>query len=84
MPVCGFNPKMIQGIVLFSQGLCESVVKRAREQNVDISIAIEREIKEMSVFLAALDEKYYTDIGGGKTVEQAVKDLVAWSEQHGM
>lgn len=58
MPFCGYNPKMVQGLAIFAQGLFEAVLERSEKEHMDIRAAFEREVSELSSFLGALEEKY--------------------------
>jgi hypothetical protein len=78
MPMCGFSPKMLQGLTMFAQGLYESAILRAKGKGVPIEIAMEEEINEMNVFLAALDE-HYDDLKTRMNVDEAMRELVRWT-----
>ena len=58
MPLCGFKPKMVQGIVIFSQGLLEATLERAKETGVSIEKAFKFEVGEIAAFLEALETKH--------------------------
>ena len=53
-----FNPKMLEGLTLFAQGLYKSVLERSKEKNISLTKAMENEIEEMNVFLEALNQNY--------------------------
>lgn len=78
MPLCGFNPKMLDGLTRFSQGLYEQAVKRSKEDGISIDRAFEIEIEEMNIFLARLDETYYAELRPQNNVMEAMDKLVAW------
>ena len=78
MPLCGFNPKMLDGLTKFAQGLYEQALKRSKEDNVSIERAFEIEVEEMNIFLTRLDETYYNELRPKNNVTEAVKKLVAW------
>ncbi len=78
MPLCGFNPKMLDGLTKFSQGLYEQAVKRSKEDGISIDRAFEIEIEEMNIFLARLDEKYYAELRPQNNVVEAMNKLVEW------
>lgn len=80
MPLCGFNDQMLKGLTLFAQGLYKSAVKRAAEEDVNVEEAMEREIHEMNVFLAALDE-HYEALRNTMDVDEAMHGLIAWTER---
>jgi hypothetical protein len=79
MPLCGFNPKMLQGLTLFAQGLYEAVLQRASERGISIEKAMEIEIEEMNVFLGALEEKYQ-ELRKAYSIDEAMRKLVEWTE----
>ena len=79
MPLCGFNPKMLEGLTKFAQGLYEQALKRQKKDGISIERAFEIEVEEMNVFLAILDEKYYSELRPGHTVEEAMAKLVEWT-----
>jgi hypothetical protein len=58
MPLCGFNPKMVEGIETFSEGLFEATIERGRENNVSDSSAVQTELAEIRLFLEALEKKF--------------------------
>ena len=79
MPLCGFNPKMLEGLTKFSQGLYEQSLKRQKEDGIPIDRAFEIEVEEMTIFLAKLDEKYYGELRPKHTVAEAMDKLVEWT-----
>ena len=79
MPLCGFNPKMLEGLTKFSQGLYEQALKRRKEDGIPIDRAFEIEVEEMNIFLAKLDEKYYNELRPKHTVVEAMDKLVEWT-----
>lgn len=80
MPLCGFTPSMLQGLTQFAQGLYQQALKRAEKEGISLDSAFQKEVHEMNVFLAALDEKYYEDLSKRLTVDQAMRELVSWTE----
>jgi hypothetical protein len=79
MPLCGFNPKMLEGLTKFSQGLYEQALKRQKEDGVSIDRALEIEVEEMNIFLTKLDEKYYHELRPQHSVAEAMNKLVEWT-----
>ena len=79
MPLCGFNPKMLEGLTKFAQGLYEQALKRQQEDGIPIERAFETEVEEMNIFLTKLDEKYYKDLRPKHTVSEAMDKLVEWT-----
>ena len=80
MPMCGFNPKILEGLALFAQGVYESALRLAKERDVSIEDAMEIEIREMGVFLAALDERY-DELRKTRSVDVAMVELAKWTEK---
>ena len=78
MPLCGFNPKMIRGLAEFTQGLYEQALKRSKDDGISVERAFEIEVAEMTVFLAEVDRRYYEELRPRHTVEEAMRQLVAW------
>jgi hypothetical protein len=58
MPLCGFNPKMIQGIAIFAEGLFEATVARAREEGKSLPEAFDIELRDIRLFLQAIEDKH--------------------------
>ena len=79
MPMCGFNPKMLKGLTMFAQGLYEQAEWQAERQGISLGEAFEKEVKEMNVFLAALDE-HYEVLRKSTDVDDAMRQLVAWAD----
>lgn len=58
MPLCGFNPKMIQGIAIFAEGLFEATVARAAEEGKTLPEAFDIELRDIRLFLQAIEDKH--------------------------
>lgn len=58
MPLCGFNPKMIEGIAIFAEGLFEATVSRANKEGLSIEQAFQIELRDIKMFLQALEDKH--------------------------
>lgn len=58
MPLCGFNPKMIQGISVFAEGLFEATVARAKEEGKSLDEAFQIELRDIRLFLQAIEDKH--------------------------
>lgn len=55
MPLCGFNDKMLKGLISFSEGLVEHGLKYRSEKNGEtIDQAIKRELSDMTRLLAEI------------------------------
>jgi hypothetical protein len=81
MPLCGFNPTMLKGLTMFAQGLYAQAQKRAATDGTSLDDAFTKEVHEMTVFLAALDERY-EELRKTRAVDDAMRDLVLWAEEH--
>jgi hypothetical protein len=81
MPLCGFNPTMLKGLTMFAQGLYAQAQKRAGTDKISLDDAFSKEVHEMTVFLAALDEQY-EELRKTYAVDDAMRQLVSWAEQH--
>jgi hypothetical protein len=56
MPLCGFNKKMLDGLVSFHEGLVEhGIVDRSRKKNVSTDEILKRELLDMENFLSEID-----------------------------
>ncbi len=80
MPLCGFNKKMIRGIAIFSEGLFEATIQRAEEQRVDISTAFRREVKEIGLFLEALENEHQ-QLKKKHSPKTTMRKAVEWIER---
>ncbi len=80
MPLCGFNPTMLKGLTMFAQGLYAQAQKRAQADNISLDDAFSKEVHEMTVFLAALDE-HYEELRKTSDVDVAMRELVMWAER---
>lgn len=78
MPLCGFDAKMLQGLTLFAQGLYESALRLSEEKGIAVDEAMQIEIKEMNVFLGALEEKYQA-LRKTHGVDEAMRELTEWT-----
>ena len=58
MPLCGFNPKMIQGIAIFAEGLFEATVARAEEEAMTLPEAFQIELRDIRLFLQAIEDRH--------------------------
>jgi len=81
MPFCGCNAQMLQGLANFAQGLYKQALKLSEDQGLSIEDAMEKEIKEMNVFLAALDDRY-DELRKKRSVDAAMVELAEWTETH--
>ena len=52
MPLCGFNQKMLEGLVAFHEGLVEhGLVERSRIRRQSVDETLQRELSDMERFL---------------------------------
>jgi hypothetical protein len=52
MPLCGFNQKMLEGLVAFNEGLVEhGIVERSRIRGQSTDETLQRELSDMNRFL---------------------------------
>lgn len=52
MPMCGFNQKMLEGLIAFHEGLVEhGLIDRAKKKNQSVEQTLEGELKDMARFL---------------------------------
>ena len=57
MPLCGFNKKMLEGVVAFSEGLVEhGLFYRGNKNNETIERGIRRELSDMTRLLPELNK----------------------------
>ncbi|MFH1589729.1 MAG: hypothetical protein ABIB43_04145 [archaeon] len=55
MPLCGFNKKMLEGLIAFHEGLVEhGLMDRAKKKKQSINQTLEDELKDMNRFLNEL------------------------------
>jgi hypothetical protein len=79
MPLCGFNKKMIDGIVIFSEGLYEATIERGHQNKVDDSVAIKTEVKEIDLFIKALQTKYGLTVETSKRMAEMIHGIAVFS-----
>jgi hypothetical protein len=52
MPLCGFNQKMLEGLIVFHEGLVEhGLVERSRKRNQSVEATLQRELSDMDRLL---------------------------------
>lgn len=79
MPLCGFNKKMIHGLSIFSQGLFEATLERGEQNNVDSITAVQIEVKEIDLFIKALQEKYGTPENTSKKMAEMIYGVAVFA-----
>lgn len=53
MPLCGFNQKMLEGLVAFHEGLVEhGLIDRAEKKNQSVKQTLKNELSDMDRFLS--------------------------------
>ncbi len=56
MPFCGFNPKMLNGLTMFHEGLVEhGLIKGSRKRGLTVERTLECEMEDMERLLGELD-----------------------------
>ena len=56
MPLCGFNQKMLEGLIAFHEGLVEhGLVERSRIRGQSVDQTLQRELSDMDRFLGEID-----------------------------
>ena len=75
MPLCGFKPKMIQGLALFSEGLFEATLERAEEEGISIEEAFQKEVKEIGLLLETL-ENTHQELKHTHSAQETMKKVV--------
>lgn len=79
MPLCGFNNKMIEGIELFSEGLFEATMERGQQNGVTAHSAVESEVREIQLFVSALQQKYGTPEQTPKKMAQMIFGIAVFA-----
>ncbi|MBI3415497.1 MAG: hypothetical protein HY043_09280 [Verrucomicrobia bacterium] len=79
MPLCGFNQKMIEGIATFSEGLYEATIERGRQSKVTDISAVKTEVKEIELFIKALQEKYRMTVETSKKMAEMIYGIAVFS-----
>lgn len=77
--LCGFNLKMIEGIVTFSEGLYEATMERGQQNNVTDVAAVKAEIKEIDLFIKALQAKYGMTVETSKKMVEMIYGIAVFS-----
>ena len=81
MPFCGFKKKMIHGIAIFAEGLFEATLERAKEEGKSIEEAFEYEVREISMFLEALENKHQ-ELKKNNSQEVTMQKAVEWIDNN--
>ena|ERR1017187_3689539 len=79
MPLCGFNKKMIDGIVTFSEGLFEATIERGAQNRVNSLTAVQTEVKEIALFIEALQQKYGLTVETSKKMAEMIYGIAVFS-----
>lgn len=80
MPFCGFNKKMIGGLIMFLEGIYEATVKRGKEAEVTDSEAFENELLDMSIFKTQIDEELLKNVEIQNRFALAVVSIAEFSK----
>ncbi len=63
MPICGFNQKMLEGLIAFQEGLVEhGLVERAKIRNQSTDETLRRELMDINRFLSETNNLSDPDI----------------------
>lgn len=72
MPLCGFNQKMLEGLVAFHEGLVEhGLIDRAKKKNQSVEQTLENELSDMDRFLS---ETYKISDTKKRAITEAITD----------
>ncbi len=77
--LCGFNQKMIEGIVTFSEGLYEATIERGRQNELNDLAAVKAEIKEIDLFMKALRDKHGMTVESSKKMVEMIYGIAVFS-----
>jgi len=56
MPLCGFNQKMLKGLLAFHEGLIEhGLIQRSKNKQCSINETLQNEISDMNRFMVEID-----------------------------
>jgi uncharacterized membrane protein YgdD (TMEM256/DUF423 family) len=77
--LCGFNQKMIEGIATFSEGLYQATMERGQQNNVTDVAAVKAEIKEIGLFIKALQAKYGMTVESSKKMVEMIYGIAVFS-----
>ncbi len=70
MPLCGFNQKMLEGLVAFHEGLVEhGLIDRAKKKGQSVEQTLETELSDMERFLG---ETYRINDSQKKAITEAI------------
>jgi len=70
---------MIDGLALFSEGLFKATLDRGKVNNLDAIPAIEIEIKEIDLFIKALQKKYGITVDTPKKMAEMIYGVAIFS-----
>jgi hypothetical protein len=79
MPLCGFNKRMIDGIVTFSDGLFTATLDRGKQNGVDDLSAVATEVREIGLFIDALKERYGSPDDSGKAMPDMIYGIAVFA-----
>lgn len=79
MPLCGFNQKMIDGIVTFSDGLFTATVERGQQNGIDDVSALATEVQEIDLFIDALKSRYSAPEDTGKSMADMIYGVAVFA-----
>jgi len=74
MPLCGFNQKMLEGLVAFHEGLVEhGLIDRAKLKSQSVEKTLETELSDMERFLG---ETYRINDSQKRAITEAITNYV--------
>ncbi len=77
MPMCGFNQKMLKGLIAFHEGLVEhGIIERSKEKNQTFDETLGKELLDMDRFLSETNK--IEDVEIRETVEALTKYVLAF------
>jgi hypothetical protein len=80
MPLCGFNPKMVEGLRLFSVGLMEATLERGRSKQQADAFAIDVEVSEIELFLDEMETMFGRDREMSNEVARMIAGVALFSQ----
>ena len=76
MPLCGFNEKMLEGLVAFHEGLVEhGIIERSKKKGQTTDETLDEELRDMDRFLAETREIVDPQI------REAIENLTRYSKK---
>ncbi len=70
---------MIDGLATFSEGLFEATIERGQQNNVNDFTAVKTEVKEIDLFIKALQDKYGMTVETSKKMAEMIYGIAVFS-----